>query len=103
MLDRQALRRENLQLRSALARAANIEVGVRTPDGLLTALAERSGFRAAAGLDSDWPTLEVLQARYVDRVLARTQGNRTQTASILGIDRRTVQRLMARAKALKKS
>jgi DNA-binding NtrC family response regulator len=75
-LQRRSLQRENLQLRSALTRA-----GANTQG------------RAA---DADWPTLEILQARYVERVLAKAEGNRTHAARILGLDRRTVQRLVAR-------
>jgi Fis family transcriptional regulator, factor for inversion stimulation protein len=51
----------------------------------------------SGGIDADWPTLDVLESRYIDRVLARTHGNKTSAANILGIDRRTIQRLFARA------
>jgi DNA-binding NtrC family response regulator len=43
-------------------------------------------------IDGDWPTLEVLQQRYVEKVLAHTQQNKTAAAQLLGIDRRTLQR-----------
>lgn len=40
----------------------------------------------------DWPTLAELERRYIDRVLERTGGNKTQAAAILGVARRTLQR-----------
>jgi hypothetical protein len=49
-----------------------------------------------ASIDSDWPTLEELQRRYIERVLDHTGQNKTSAASILGIDRRTIQRLASR-------
>jgi DNA-binding NtrC family response regulator len=48
------------------------------------------------GLDSDWPTLAVVERRYIDRVLQHTGGNKTRAAEVLGIDRRTLSRLFAR-------
>jgi DNA-binding NtrC family response regulator len=52
-----------------------------------------------SGLADDWPTLAVLDRRYIDRVLARTGGNKTRAADVLGIDRRTLNRLFARERA----
>jgi DNA-binding NtrC family response regulator len=52
------------------------------------------GSRAA-----DWPTLSVLERRYIDRVLSRTGGNKTRAAEVLGIDRRTLNRMFARERA----
>jgi DNA-binding NtrC family response regulator len=54
------------------------------------------------GLDSlagDWPTLAVIDRRYIDRVLSRTGGNKTHAAEVLGIDRRTLNRMFARERA----
>jgi two-component system response regulator AtoC len=47
-------------------------------------------------LADDWPTLAVLERRYIDRVLSRTGGNKTRGAEVLGIDRRTLNRIFAR-------
>lgn len=53
----------------------------------------------ATVLDSDWPTLAVLSRRYIDRALGRTGGNKTRAADLLGIDRRTLNRILARERA----
>jgi Fis family transcriptional regulator len=50
-------------------------------------------------LDDDWPTLSVLSRRYIDRALEHTRGNKTRAASLLGIDRRTLNRILARERA----
>jgi DNA-binding NtrC family response regulator len=47
-------------------------------------------------VESDWPTLEELQRRYIERVLEHTGQNKTSAASILGVDRRTLQRFASR-------
>jgi two-component system response regulator AtoC len=58
------------------------------------------GTGAAMGsLADDWPTLSVLERRYIDRVLSRTGGNKTRAADVLGIDRRTLNRMFARERA----
>jgi two-component system response regulator AtoC len=56
---------------------------------------------AAGGgsLAEDWPTLSTLERRYIDRVLSRTGGNKTRAAEVLGIDRRTLNRMFARERA----
>jgi|CZKU01.1.fsa_nt_gi two-component system response regulator AtoC len=50
-------------------------------------------------LADDWPTIAVLERRYIDRVLSRTGGNKTRAAEVLGIDRRTLNRMFARERA----
>jgi DNA-binding NtrC family response regulator len=50
-------------------------------------------------LADDWPTLQLLERRYIDRVLSRTGGNKTRAAEVLGIDRRTLNRMFARERA----
>ena len=47
-------------------------------------------------IDADWPTLDVLTERYCDRVLNHVSQNRTRAAEMLGVDRRTVTRMLAR-------
>jgi DNA-binding NtrC family response regulator len=61
-----------------------------------------SGPVAAAGtIEGDWPTLAVLSRRYIDRALGHTNGNKTRAADLLGIDRRTLNRILARERARK--
>ncbi len=82
------------ELENALARAvAMSQRGVILAGDLPPLVAEEA---SASSLDEDWPTLSELQRRYVERVLSRTEGNKTAAATILGIDRRTLQRLFAR-------
>jgi Fis family transcriptional regulator, factor for inversion stimulation protein len=54
-------------------------------------------------LDADWPTLSVLSRRYIDQALKHTGGNKTRAADLLGIDRRTLNRILARERARKPS
>jgi ActR/RegA family two-component response regulator len=49
-----------------------------------------------APLDADWPTLDELSLRYLHRVIAHSKGNKTKAAEVLGIDRRTVSRILAK-------
>jgi DNA-binding NtrC family response regulator len=45
-------------------------------------------------IEDGWPTLEELGRRYVRRAFERAGGNKTRTAELLGIDRRTVGRIL---------
>jgi DNA-binding NtrC family response regulator len=45
-----------------------------------------------------WPTLDEHQWAYIRRVLARTGGNKSEAAAILGLHRRSLQRLLANAR-----
>jgi DNA-binding NtrC family response regulator len=45
---------------------------------------------------ADWPTMDELQRRYFQLALSRNGGNRSRTAAALGLDRRTVQRMLAK-------
>jgi DNA-binding NtrC family response regulator len=49
-----------------------------------------------ASLEADWPTLAVLSRRYIDRALQHTHGNKTRAADLVGIDRRTLNRILSR-------
>jgi len=84
------------ELENALARAvAMSQRGVILPGDLppLNASAKPGNL---AAIDGDWPTIEELQRRYMERVLEHTGQNKTSAASILGIDRRTLQRFASR-------
>jgi DNA-binding NtrC family response regulator len=84
------------ELENALARAvAMMQRGVVLP-GDLPPLVRGETAAPAPALDEDWPTLSNLERRYVQRVLERTGGNKTAAATILGVDRRTLQRLFAK-------
>ncbi len=50
-------------------------------------------------LTHDWPTLDVLRLRYIAEVLEKNGGNKTRAADMLGIDRRTLNRILARERA----
>jgi hypothetical protein len=54
-------------------------------------------------LTEDWPTLDVLRLRYIARVLEQNGGNKTRAADMLGIDRRTLNRILARERAKKEA
>jgi DNA-binding NtrC family response regulator len=84
------------ELENALARAvAMAQGGVMVPSDLPPHMnGEPAPSRAT--IDEDWPTLEELERRYIDRVLERTGGNKTSAAAVLGVDRRTLQRLFAK-------
>jgi DNA-binding NtrC family response regulator len=47
-------------------------------------------------LDEGWPTLDELSLRYLHRVIAHAHGNKTKAAEMLGIDRRTVSRILGK-------
>src|SRR5262249_17456593 len=49
-----------------------------------------------AGIIADRPVMEELQRRYLQLVLEESGGNRRRAAQVLGLDRRTIQRLIAR-------
>ncbi|HVU50880.1 MAG TPA: helix-turn-helix domain-containing protein [Polyangia bacterium] len=67
-------------------------------------LVERTGKPAANGaartapLDERWPTLDEHQWSYIHRVLERTHGNKSEAAAMLGLHRRSLQRLLRRKK-----
>jgi DNA-binding NtrC family response regulator len=83
------------ELENALARAVAMSSrGIVLPDDLPAVVSGRAA--GGAPIDDGWPTLEEIERRYVDRVLERCEGNRTDAANILGVDRRTLQRLLAR-------
>ena len=84
------------ELENALATAvAMSQRGVILP-GDLPALADSGEATGAHTIDGDWPSLEELQRRYIEKVFEHTGHNKTSTAGILQVDRRTIQRLLAR-------
>ncbi|MEO8799892.1 MAG: sigma-54 dependent transcriptional regulator [Polyangiaceae bacterium] len=91
------------ELAHAMERATLLaREGVITPQDLPPEVSNNWQARTAngpGGLAEDWPTLALLDRRYIDRVLSRTGGNKTRAAEVLGIDRRTLNRMFARERA----
>jgi DNA-binding NtrC family response regulator len=82
-----------------VANAVEATIVARTRD--LVAKAAASGQAGPAGeapAGERWPTLDEHQWIYIRRVLARTGGNKSEAASILGLHRRSLQRLLANAR-----
>lgn len=93
------------ELENALKRAIALCVnGVITPDCLPPHIALKNGasIRATENEDplrllaADWPTMEELERRYLQLALEKVHGNRQHAADLLGIARRTIQRLIVR-------
>jgi DNA-binding NtrC family response regulator len=89
------------ELENALRRALALSSsGLITIDCLPPEIAARSRRdTAAAGahaLIADRPGMDELQRRYLQLVLEETGWNRRRTAAVLQLDRRTIQRLIAR-------
>ena len=81
------------ELENALARAvAMCRRDVILPSDL-PAPATITPIDPAGAIDADWPTLDVLERRYIEKVLTRVDHNKTAAAQVLGIDRRTLQRM----------
>lgn len=51
---------------------------------------------AQADLCADWPELDVLRRRYIHSMIGHAGGNKSRAAKLLGIDRRTLNRTLAR-------
>src|SRR6266404_965034 len=58
--------------------------------------ASESGVHIAESIVADRPTMEELQRRYLQLTLNEVDGNRRRAAGVLGLNRRTIQRLIAR-------
>jgi DNA-binding NtrC family response regulator len=86
------------ELENAIERAVALSTGdVVLPEDLPPTVASSppADFLRHA-LDRGW-TLDQLSRAYLDRVLERTGGNKKQAATMLGIDRRTIQRWLGEA------
>jgi DNA-binding NtrC family response regulator len=89
------------ELENALRRAVALSSGgLITIDCLPPEIAgARPAASAVAGdqkLIADRPTMEELQRRYLQLILEETGWNRRRAAAVLDLDRRTIQRLIAR-------
>ncbi len=87
--------------RAMLLAREGVITGTDLPPEVTRAWSARGakGGANTGSLADDWPTLAVLERRYIDRVLSRMGGNKTRAAEILGIDRRTLNRMFARERA----
>jgi DNA-binding NtrC family response regulator len=93
------------ELENALKRAAALCVnGIITPDCLPPHITRKDDDSIEScepedslkSLATDWPTLEELERRYLQLALEKVHGNRQHAADLLGIARRTIQRLIIR-------
>jgi DNA-binding NtrC family response regulator len=90
------------ELENALRRAIALSSGgLITVEGLPPDIAARAG--ATTGIQgqenrliADRPTMDELQRRYLQLVLRENGWNRRRAAAVLSLDRRTIQRLIAR-------
>jgi DNA-binding NtrC family response regulator len=90
--------------RPALASAAPLAMGVPAPKPPITMgdtpkplVTMGDTPKPPSTLDDDWPTLDELSLRYLHRVIEHSKGNKTRAAEVLGIDRRTVSRILSKA------
>ena len=51
---------------------------------------------AVPSIADEWPSLQILEGRYVARVLTRTKGNKQVAARLLEVDRKTLDRMIKR-------
>src|SRR5580700_1856823 len=86
--------------RAMLLARESVITATDLPPEVTRAWTAQGGAAGSMGsLADDWPSLQVLERRYIDRVLSRTGGNKTRAAEVLGIDRRTLNRMFARERA----
>ena len=50
--------------------------------------------------NEEWPSLAQIEGRYVARVLGKTSGNKQAASRVLGVDRKTLSRMIARTRYL---
>ena len=93
------------ELENALVHAIAISTDdTMTLDCLPSVIAKSENFDRATSesgkiiidLIGDRPTMDELQRRYLSLTLSEVDGNRRRAASQLGLNRRTIQRLIAR-------
>src|SRR5437867_3390557 len=93
------------ELENAVVRAAAIcdgTIRIRDlPERVRNYLQERARKRPMTDSSEDpateeWPLLSEVEGRYVARVLAHTRGNKQAAARVLGVDRKTLGRMVKR-------
>jgi transcriptional regulator with PAS, ATPase and Fis domain len=85
------------ELENVLERVAlSVSDDTIRPEDLPAALHERPAQAPEESLFAGMPSLEEMERRYLAHVLSALNGNRTRAAEVLGIDRRTLYRMMER-------
>ncbi|MDQ3820855.1 MAG: sigma-54 dependent transcriptional regulator [Acidobacteriota bacterium] len=93
------------ELENAVIRAAALSDHTIRPEDLpervrrsIEAVARNveEGAEAASSEQEEWLTLEEVEKRYVARVIEHTGGNKQAAARLLGVDRKTIERMMKR-------
>jgi DNA-binding NtrC family response regulator len=83
------------QLENVVARALALNAtGILTPGDFPKPIGDAQPRPQAAGLAEDLPSLEELNRRYARQVLQQTNGNKSEAARLLGVDRKTLYRLL---------
>jgi DNA-binding NtrC family response regulator len=65
--------------------------------------AKQGKAEAAQSEAVEWPSLEALRLLYIHRAIEHMNNNKTRAAELLGIDRRTLNRILARERARRRS
>ena len=99
------------ELENAVVRAVAMCDGTIRPQDLPERVRNHSG-RSTEPVDiltnlpdqpQEWPTLAIIEGRYMERVLAYTGGNKQAAARLLNVDRKTLDRMIKRHSGISSS
>jgi two-component system response regulator AtoC len=79
-----------------LIRVQDLPERIRSFEQQANATADASLAASIAPAIEDWPSLSVIEGRHVARVLAHTGGNKQAASRVLGVDRKTLDRMIKR-------
>lgn len=83
------------QLENVVARSLALSTsGILTPADIPAPIGDAASASAASDLAGDLPTLGELSRRYASQILQRAGGNKSEAARLLGVDRKTLYRLL---------
>jgi len=82
------------ELEYAVARALALTSGALVLPQNLPSAIQADARPAVTGRPGDRPTLHEVERRYAEEILRETGGNKSRTAEVLGIDRKTLYRLL---------
>ena len=88
---------ENVVARALALNPSGVVTPEDLPDHVRSVQPATATLPAIAGVTQERPTLAELEQRYAAQVLQETGGNKTRAAEILGIDRKTLYRLLGDA------